>query len=169
MSDPGPAPPFISGNHSSLYVPMARQGCATLYNLGHGSRAEYVPPAATTPARDALAANPMGRRAYVQPSRRATDGRYGENPNRLAALLPVSGADSKPSRPICKSCTFGSSEASGSTWRCIDIRFVEDDWEKPDIGAWVWAGKVWCEYGVSQFTYSAVGRVTDWAILYRES
>jgi glycyl-tRNA synthetase alpha chain len=93
------------------------------------------------------------RCAYVQPSRRPTDGRYGENPNRLQhyyqfqVLLKPSPADSQ-------AVYLGSLEALGIDPLAHDIRFVEDDWESPTLGAWGLGWEVWCDgMEVTQFTY----------------
>ena len=77
--------------------------------------------------------------AYVQPSRRPTDGRYGET-EPSAALLPISSVDqTKP--PDLQDLYLGSLEAIGIDMALHDIRFVEDDWESPTLGAWGLGGK----------------------------
>ena len=91
--------------------------------------------------------------AYVQPSRRPTDGRYGENPNRLQHYYQYQ-VLLKPSPEDSQALYLGSLEAIGIDWRQHDIRFVEDDWERPTLGAWGLGWEVWCDgMEVSQFTY----------------
>ncbi len=91
--------------------------------------------------------------AYVQPSRRPTDGRYGENPNRLQHYYQYQ-VLIKPSPPNLQDLYLGSLEAIGIDMDLHDIRFVEDDWESPTLGAWGLGWEVWCDgMEVSQFTY----------------
>ncbi len=91
--------------------------------------------------------------AYVQPSRRPTDGRYGENPNRLQHYYQYQ-VIIKPSPPDLQELYLGSLEAIGMDMALHDIRFVEDDWESPTLGAWGLGWEVWCDgMEVSQFTY----------------
>jgi len=91
--------------------------------------------------------------AYVQPSRRPTDGRYGENPNRLQHYYQFQ-VLIKPSPPDLQDLYLGSLEAIGIDMGLHDIRFVEDDWESPTLGAWGLGWEVWCDgMEVSQFTY----------------
>jgi glycyl-tRNA synthetase alpha chain len=91
--------------------------------------------------------------AYVQPSRRPTDGRYGENPNRLQHYYQYQ-ALLKPSPQNMQELYLGSLEAIGIDPMLHDIRFVEDDWESPTLGAWGLGWEVWCDgMEVSQFTY----------------
>jgi glycyl-tRNA synthetase alpha chain len=91
--------------------------------------------------------------AYVQPSRRPTDGRYGENPNRLQHYYQYQ-VLIKPSPPDLQDLYLGSLDAIGIDTRLHDIRFVEDDWESPTLGAWGLGWEVWCDgMEVSQFTY----------------
>lgn len=91
--------------------------------------------------------------AYVQPSRRPTDGRYGENPNRLQHYYQFQ-VIMKPSPPDLQALYLGSLEAIGLDASNHDIRFVEDDWESPTLGAWGLGWEVWCDgMEVSQFTY----------------
>ena len=93
------------------------------------------------------------RCAYVQPSRRPADGRYGENPNRLQHYYQFQ-VLLKPSPPESQDLYLGSLEAIGlDPWK-HDIRFVEDDWESPTLGAWGLGWEVWCDgMEVTQFTY----------------
>jgi glycyl-tRNA synthetase alpha chain len=91
--------------------------------------------------------------AYVQPSRRPTDGRYGENPNRLQHYYQFQTV-LKPSPPDIQALYLKSLEAIGIDADKHDIRFVEDDWESPTLGAWGLGWEVWCDgMEVSQFTY----------------
>jgi glycyl-tRNA synthetase alpha chain len=91
--------------------------------------------------------------AYVQPSRRPKDGRYGENPNRLQHYYQYQ-VIIKPSPPDLQELYLGSLEAIGIDRALHDIRFVEDDWESPTLGAWGLGWEVWCDgMEVSQFTY----------------
>ena len=91
--------------------------------------------------------------AYVQPSRRPTDGRYGENPNRLQHYYQFQ-VLIKPSPPNHQDLYLGSLRAIGIDMELHDIRFVEDDWESPTLGAWGLGWEVWCDgMEVSQFTY----------------
>ncbi|MEM7498030.1 MAG: glycine--tRNA ligase subunit alpha [Pseudomonadota bacterium] len=91
--------------------------------------------------------------AYVQPSRRPTDGRYGDNPNRLQHYYQYQ-VLIKPSPPDLQELYLGSLAAIGIDMGLHDIRFVEDDWESPTLGAWGLGWEVWCDgMEVSQFTY----------------
>jgi glycyl-tRNA synthetase alpha chain len=91
--------------------------------------------------------------AYVQPSRRPKDGRYGENPNRLQHYYQYQ-VIMKPSPPDLQELYLGSLRAIGLDASLHDIRFVEDDWESPTLGAWGLGWEVWCDgMEVSQFTY----------------
>jgi glycyl-tRNA synthetase alpha chain len=91
--------------------------------------------------------------AYVQPSRRPKDGRYGENPNRLQHYYQYQ-VIIKPSPPDLQELYLGSLYAIGIEPDLHDLRFVEDDWESPTLGAWGLGWEVWCDgMEVSQFTY----------------
>ena len=91
--------------------------------------------------------------AYVQPSRRPTDGRYGENPNRLQHYYQFQ-VILKPSPADSQELYLDSLRALGIDPMAHDIRFVEDDWESPTLGAWGLGWEVWCDgMEVSQFTY----------------
>ncbi|MGD8809993.1 MAG: glycine--tRNA ligase subunit alpha, partial [Gammaproteobacteria bacterium] len=91
--------------------------------------------------------------AYVQPSRRPTDGRYGENPNRLQHYYQFQ-VILKPSPADSQALYLDSLRALGIDPMAHDIRFVEDDWESPTLGAWGLGWEVWCDgMEVSQFTY----------------
>ncbi len=91
--------------------------------------------------------------AYVQPSRRPTDGRYGENPNRLQHYYQFQ-VILKPSPDDVQEQYLGSLEALGIDLKAHDIRFVEDDWESPTLGAWGLGWEVWLDgMEITQFTY----------------
>jgi len=91
--------------------------------------------------------------AYVQPSRRPTDGRYGKNPNRLQHYYQFQ-VILKPSPPDLQDLYLKSLYAIGIDPKIHDIRFVEDDWESPTLGAWGLGWECWCDgMEVSQFTY----------------
>src|SRR3569623_1463479 len=91
--------------------------------------------------------------AYVQPSRRPKDGRYGENPNRLQHYYQFQ-VILKPAPPDLQELYLKSLAAIGIDQALHDIRFVEDDWESPTLGAWGLGWECWCDgMEVSQFTY----------------
>src|ERR1700685_2755561 len=91
--------------------------------------------------------------AYVQPSRRPKDGRYGENPNRLQHYYQFQ-VILKPSPPDTQDLYLQSLRRLGISPRLHDIRFVEDEWESPPLGAWGLGWEVWCDgMEVTQFTY----------------
>ena len=91
--------------------------------------------------------------AFVQPSRRPTDGRYGENPNRLGAYYQFQ-VGLKPSPQDVQELYLGSLRRIGLDPLEHDIRFVEDDWESPTLGAWGLGWEVWADgMEVTQFTY----------------
>ena len=93
------------------------------------------------------------RAAYVQPSRRPSDGRYGENPNRLQHYYQFQ-VILKPSPPDSQELYLESLKRLGIDPLAHDIRFVEDDWESPTLGAWGLGWEVWCDgMEVTQFTY----------------
>ena len=91
--------------------------------------------------------------AYVQPSRRPTDGRYGENPNRLQHYYQFQ-VVMKPSPKDFQELYLGSLQAVGVDTLIHDVRFVEDNWESPTLGAWGLGWEIWLNgMEVSQFTY----------------
>ncbi|WP_217907939.1 glycine--tRNA ligase subunit alpha [Parasphingorhabdus flavimaris] len=91
--------------------------------------------------------------AFVQACRRPTDGRYGENPNRLQHYYQYQ-VVLKPSPPDIQQLYLDSLVAIGIDPMLHDIRFVEDDWESPTLGAWGLGWEVWCDgMEVTQFTY----------------
>jgi glycyl-tRNA synthetase alpha chain len=93
------------------------------------------------------------RAAYVQPSRRPADGRFGENPNRLHQHHQYQ-VILKPNPDDLQDLYLGSLKAIGLDPTVHDIRFVEDDWENPTVGAWGLGWEVWCDgMEVTQYTY----------------
>ncbi len=93
------------------------------------------------------------RAAYVQPCRRPTDGRYGANPNRFQHYYQFQ-VVLKPNPNNIQDLYLGSLDAIGIDRSIHDIRFVEDDWESPTLGAWGLGWEVWCDgMEVTQFTY----------------
>jgi glycyl-tRNA synthetase alpha chain len=91
--------------------------------------------------------------AYVQPSRRPADGRYGENPNRLHQHHQYQ-VILKPNPENLQELYLGCLEAIGIDPKLHDIRFVEDDWENPTVGAWGLGWEVWCDgMEITQYTY----------------
>lgn len=127
----------------------AEQGCVILqpYDLEMGAGTFQ---AASTLR--SLGSKPW-KAAYVQPCRRPTDGRYGENPNRLQHYYQFQTV-LKPSPENIQELYLKSLEVLGINALEHDIRFVEDDWESPTLGAWGLGWEVWCDgMEVSQFTY----------------
>lgn len=127
----------------------ARQGCVILqpYDLEVGA-GTFHPATALR----ALGPDPW-KAAYVQPSRRPADGRYGDNPNRLQHYYQFQ-VILKPSPPDFQQLYLDSLAAIGVDFAQHDVRFVEDDWESPTLGAWGLGWEVWCDgMEVSQFTY----------------
>jgi glycyl-tRNA synthetase alpha chain len=127
----------------------ADHGCVILqpYDMEMGA-ATFHPATALR----ALGPKPW-RAAYVQPSRRPKDGRYGENPNRLQHYYQFQ-VTLKPSPPDIQDLYLDSLRAIGIDPLNHDIRFVEDDWESPTLGAWGLGWEVWCDgMEVTQFTY----------------
>ena len=127
----------------------AAQGCVILqpYDIEVGA-GTFHPATALR----ALGPEPW-RAAYVQPSRRPTDGRYGENPNRLQHYYQLQ-VILKPAPADSQDLYLNSLAALGIDAAKHDIRFVEDDWESPTLGAWGLGWEVWLDgMEVSQFTY----------------
>ncbi|MDA0223045.1 MAG: glycine--tRNA ligase subunit alpha [Proteobacteria bacterium] len=132
-----------------LQAYWAAKGCAVLQPYDMEVGAGTFHPATTLRS---LGSKPWAA-AYVQPSRRPTDGRYGENPNRLQHYYQYQ-VLIKPSPPDLQALYLGSLAAIGIDMDLHDIRFVEDDWESPTLGAWGLGWEVWCDgMEVSQFTY----------------
>ena len=133
----------------TLHDYWAARGCVILqpYDMRMGAGTFHT---ATTLR--ALGPEPWNA-AFVQPCRRPTDGRYGENPNRLQHYYQYQ-VILKPSPPDMQELYLGSLEAIGINPIAHDIRFVEDDWESPTLGAWGLGWEVWCDgMEVTQFTY----------------
>ena len=127
----------------------ADQGCVILQPYDMEMGAGTFHPATTLRA---LGKEPWSA-AYVQPSRRPTDGRYGENPNRLQHYYQFQ-VIIKPSPADSQALYLESLKAIGIEPMAHDIRFVEDDWESPTLGAWGLGWEVWCDgMEVTQFTY----------------
>jgi glycyl-tRNA synthetase alpha chain len=127
----------------------AKQGCVILQPYDVEVGAGTFHPAT---ALRALGPEPW-RAAYVQPSRRPTDGRYGENPNRLQHFYQFQ-VILKPAPADSQELYLASLAAIGIDTALHDIRFVEDDWESPTLGAWGLGWEVWLDgMEVSQFTY----------------
>ncbi len=126
-----------------------QQGCVILQPYDMEVGAGTFHPATTLRA---LGPKPWSA-AYVQPSRRPKDGRYGENPNRLQHYYQFQ-VIMKPSPANIQELYLASLDAIGIDTSVNDIRFVEDDWESPTLGAWGLGWEVWCNgMEVSQFTY----------------
>ena len=127
----------------------ADQGCVILqpYDLEMGAGTFH--PATILRA---LGKKPW-KAVYVQPCRRPTDGRYGDNPNRLQQYYQLQ-VVLKPSPENMQQLYLDSLEAIGIDTKKHDIRFVEDDWESPTLGAWGLGWEVWCDgMEVTQYTY----------------
>ena len=125
------------------------QGCALLqpYDMEVGAGTSH-----TATFLRAIGPEPW-KAAYVQPSRRPKDGRYGENPNRLQHYYQYQ-VIMKPAPANILELYLGSLEALGLDLQKNDIRFVEDDWENPTLGAWGLGWEVWLNgMEVTQFTY----------------
>ncbi len=133
----------------ALHEYWADYGCVILQPYDMEVGAGTFHPATTLRA---LGPKPWNA-AYVQPSRRPTDGRYGENPNRLQHYYQYQ-VLLKPNPPDLQELYLGSLKAIGIDTALHDVRFVEDDWESPTLGAWGLGWEVWCDgMEVSQFTY----------------
>jgi glycyl-tRNA synthetase alpha chain len=126
-----------------------RQGCALLqpYDMEVGAGTSH-----TATFLRALGPEPW-KAAYVQPSRRPKDGRYGDNPNRLQHYYQYQ-VVLKPAPADILELYLGSLEALGFDLKTNDVRFVEDDWENPTLGCWGLGWEVWLNgMEVTQFTY----------------
>ena len=142
-------PPSFQSLILKLQTFWAEKGCVILqpYDMKVGAGTFHW---ATTLR--ALGPDPWNA-AYVQPSRRPKDGRYGDNPNRLQHYYQFQ-VILKPSPPNSQELYLDSLRALGVDPLKHDIRFVEDDWESPTLGAWGLGWEVWCDgMEVSQFTY----------------
>ena len=132
-----------------LHAFWSAQGCLILQPYDMRVGAGTFHPATTLRA---LGPEPWSA-AYVQPSRRPTDGRYGENPNRLQHYYQYQ-VILKPNPANLQELYLQSLTAIGVDPLAHDIRFVEDDWESPTLGAWGLGWEVWCDgMEVTQFTY----------------
>jgi glycyl-tRNA synthetase alpha chain len=150
-----PAPPAHSKakNFQDLILTLqqfwAEKGCLILQPYDNEMGAGTFHPATTLRA---LGPHPW-KAAYVQPSRRPKDGRYGENPNRLQHYYQCQ-VILKPAPENVQELYLESLKAIGLDSKLHDIRFVEDDWESPTLGAWGLGWEVWCDgMEISQFTY----------------
>ena len=151
MTAPDPFDPTRSfqGLILTLQRFWAAEGCVVLQPYDMEVGAGTFHPATTLRA---LGPKPW-RAAYVQASRRPKDGRYGENPNRLQHYYQFQ-VILKPSPPDLQDLYLRSMAAIGIDLRLHDVRFVEDDWESPTLGAWGLGWECWCDgMEVSQFTY----------------
>ena len=132
-----------------LHAFWSERGCLILQPYDMEVGAGTFHPATTLRA---LGPKPW-KAAYVQPSRRPSDGRYGENPNRLQHYYQYQ-VILKPTPPDPQALLVESYKALGIEPSLHDIRFVEDDWESPTLGAWGLGWEVWCDgMEVTQFTY----------------
>ncbi|UUX48252.1 glycine--tRNA ligase subunit alpha [Nisaea acidiphila] len=152
MSIPGEAVPRT--DFQSLILTLqsywASKGCVILQPYDMEVGAGTFHPATTLRS---LGPDEIWKAAYVQPSRRPTDGRYGENPNRLQHYYQFQ-VLVKPSPADSQELYLGSLKAIGLDPMDHDIRFVEDDWESPTLGAWGLGWEVWCDgMEISQYTY----------------
>ena len=128
----------------------AKQGAVVLQPYDMEVGAGTFHPATTLRA---LGPDDIWRAAYVQPSRRPSDGRYGKNPNRMQHFYQFQ-VIFKPSPAESQALYLDSLKAIGLDPDKHDIRFVEDDWESPTLGAWGLGWEVWCDgMEISQFTY----------------
>ena len=142
-------PPTFQDTILTLQKYWSKQGCVILqpYDLEVGAGTFH--PATTLRS---LGEKPW-KTAYVQPSRRPTDGRYGDNPNRLQHYYQFQ-VLIKPSPSNIKKLYLNSIAAIGINYNEHDIRFVEDDWESPTLGAAGLGWEVWCNgMEITQFTY----------------
>jgi glycyl-tRNA synthetase alpha chain len=132
-----------------LLAYWAEQGCVLIQPLDMEVGAGTFHPATFLRA---IGPEPWNA-AYVQPSRRPTDGRYGENPNRLQHYYQIQ-VVLKPSPEDIQELYLGSLRELGIDPEIHDIRFVEDNWESPTLGAWGLGWEVWLNgMEVTQFTY----------------
>ena len=133
----------------ALHAYWSRQGCVILQPYDVEVGAGTLHPMTVLRA---LGPKPW-RIAYVQPSRRPADARYGENPNRYQHYYQYQ-VMLKPNPPDMQALYLGSLEAIGVNLSLHDVRFVEDDWENPTVGAWGLGWEVWCDgMEISQYTY----------------
>lgn len=149
MAASGPSTHSFQGLILELQRFWAEQGCVILqpYDMEVGAGTFH-------PATTLRALGPEHwKAAYVQPSRRPADGRYGENPNRVQRYYQYQ-VILKPSPDDIQDVYLASLARIGIDPAGHDVRFVEDDWESPTLGAWGLGWEVWCDgMEVSQFTY----------------
>ncbi len=149
MAASGPSTHSFQGLILELQRFWAEQGCVILqpYDMEVGAGTFH-------PATTLRALGPEHwKTAYVQPSRRPADGRYGDNPNRMQRYYQYQ-VILKPSPDDIQDVYLESLARIGIDPAGHDIRFVEDDWESPTLGAWGLGWEVWCDgMEVSQFTY----------------
>jgi glycyl-tRNA synthetase alpha chain len=149
MSAPTSPPITFQGLIQRLNTYWAEQGCVLIQPLDLEVGAGTFHPATFLRA---LGPEPWNA-AYVQPSRRPTDGRYGENPNRLQRYYQYQVA-LKPNPDNIVELYFDSLKALGIDPQVHDLRLVEDNWESPTLGAWGLGWEVWLNgMEVTQFTY----------------
>ncbi|MCG8491065.1 MAG: glycine--tRNA ligase subunit alpha [Sneathiellales bacterium] len=149
MADTKASAPSFQDLILTLQHFWAEQGCVILQPYDMEVGAGTFHPATTLRS---LGPEPW-KAAYVQPSRRPTDGRFGENPNRVQHYYQFQ-VVLKPSPDNIQELYLQSLYALGIDPKNHDIRFVEDDWESPTLGAWGLGWEVWCDgMEVSQFTY----------------
>ncbi|MGZ8364452.1 MAG: glycine--tRNA ligase subunit alpha [Caulobacteraceae bacterium] len=149
MTSPSSQPLSFQDLILTLHAYWSARGCLILQPYDIEVGAGTLHPATVLRA---LGRKPW-KAAYVQPSRRPADGRYGENPNRLQHYYQYQ-VILKPNPPDLQKLYLGSLEAIGLDLKLHDIRFVEDDWENPTVGAWGLGWEVWCDgMEVTQFTY----------------
>jgi glycyl-tRNA synthetase alpha chain len=142
-------PPSFQELILRLHAFWSRQGCVILQPYDVEMGAGTFHPATTLRA---LGRKPWAA-AYVQPSRRPGDGRYGDNPNRLQQHYQYQ-VIIKPSPAEAQALLLESYHELGLDPLLHDFRFVEDDWESPTLGAWGLGWEVWCDgMEVGQFTY----------------
>ena len=148
MSRPG-APTSFQDLILRLQHFWSRQGCVLVqpYDMEMGAGTFH-------PATTLRACGPQPwNAAYVQPSRRPSDGRYGENPNRMQHFYQYQ-VIMKPSPSDAQELLLASYREIGLDPLLHDFRFIEDDWESPTLGAWGVGWEVWCDgMEVGQFTY----------------
>jgi glycyl-tRNA synthetase alpha chain len=149
MAPSGPSDNSFQSLILRLQAFWAAQGCVILqpYDMEMGAGTFH-------PATTLRALGPgFWRAAYVQPCRRPTDGRYGDNPNRLQQYYQFQ-VILKPSPADSQELYLASLKALGIDTGLHDIRFVEDDWESPTLGAWGLGWECWLDgMEISQFTY----------------
>ena len=149
MSKPSKKPLSFQGLILTLQKYWSDQGCVILQPFDLEVGAGTLHPATVLRS---LGPKPWNV-AYVQPSRRPADGRYGDNPNRLQHYYQFQ-VIMKPNPKNLQDLYLGSLDAIGIDRDLHDIRFVEDDWENPTVGAWGLGWEVWCDgMEVSQYTY----------------